>query len=122
MRLVGESSCASRGQRPRITMEGIAESRNGADEPRGLRRVADCGPHLGHQVVQARVGHEGLWPEKLDELGLRHHLRPPIEEELQEPKRPGRKRGRPAMPQQRMAEGVELAGSKDDPHGTCEKN
>lgn len=112
----------TRGHRPRITMEGIAASRNGSNEPRGLRCVANGRTDLGHEVVQARVGHECRCPEVIEELGLRHHLRPPIEETLEEPKRPRRKRGRPAMSQQRMAEGVELARSKNNPHGTFERN
>lgn len=117
---LGEAG-VTRGDRPRITMEGIAASGNGSYESRGLRRVANCRTDLGHEVVQARVGHEGRCPEVIEELGLRHHLRPPIEEKLKELKSPGRKRGRPAMSQQRMAEGVELARSKNDPHGTFER-
>ena len=69
----------TRGRGPRIAMEGIATAGNGSDEPRGPRRVADGGAHLGYQVVQARVGHEGRRPETLEELGLGHHIRPPIE-------------------------------------------
>ena len=48
----------------------------------------------------------------LEKVGLRYHFRSTIEEDLQESKRPGGKRNRPAMATQHMAHGVELTGPK----------
>ena len=56
----------------------------------------------------------------LEKLGFRYHFRPAIEQDLEESKRPGRKRNRPAMAKQHMADGIELAVSEGDPHVSAE--
>jgi hypothetical protein len=52
----------------------------------------------------------------LEKVGLRHDFGSAIEQDLEEPERPGRQRDWPAMSKQHMTDGIELAGSKGDTH------
>ena len=49
------------------------------------------------------------------------NFRSTIEQDLQQSKRPGRKRDWPAMAKQHMTHGIELAGSKGDTHVSAKK-
>jgi hypothetical protein len=97
-------------------MKGVSVSRNGSNVSRGPRLVAQRGTDFGHQVVQARVGDEGLWPKMLEELGLRNSLRPPIEKKRQELEGFKGKRRDASMAKKQTPAGVELALSKGKPH------
>ena len=97
-------------------MESVAVSRDGADVPRGPRRVADRGADFRHQVVQARVGDERLRPQTLEKLCLRDSLRPPIEQDLQQLEGLRGKRHGAAVAKEHPPAGVELAFSKNDTH------
>ncbi len=97
-------------------MKRIAVARNGANVARGPWRVADRGADLGHQIVQARVGDKRLRPQTLEQFRLRHRLRPPIEQQLQELEGLRGQRHRASMAQERTLPGVELAFSKNDTH------
>ena len=52
----------------------------------------------------------------LEKVGLRYHFWSTIEQDLEEPERPGRQRNRPAMATQHMTDGIELAVSEGNSH------
>lgn len=108
---------AAGGRGPCVAVKSVAVSGNRADEPRAAGWIADCGPHFCDGIVQTRVGDEGVRPEMLEQLVLRHGFRPSFQEELEELERLGRKLDRAPVAKEQMPAGVEFAVSKEDTHG-----
>ena len=69
------------------TREGVPEPVHGPYEARLLGVVPDGMPHLVHEPREAAFGNEGLRPEDLVQLFLRHGLRPLLEEGAEKLKR-----------------------------------
>jgi hypothetical protein len=67
--------------------------------------------------VQARVRDERLWPQTLDEFGLRDSFRPSVEQKLQELEGLKGKWRSAAMTKEYTPTRVELAFSEHDTHG-----
>ena len=97
-------------------MEGVAISRDRADEPRRPWRIPERGADLGNQVVQTRVGDEHLRPQSLEQFRLRHSLRPAIEKQLQELEGFGGQRHDASVPKEHPPAGVKLAFSENHTH------
>jgi hypothetical protein len=106
---------------PCITLEGITESWHRSDVSHCARIVAQRRPNFRHQVVQARVGDKGFWPQMVKNLRFRNRLRAAIEEKLKELEGFGGKGPDAAMAKQQALAGIELAFSEDQMHGSPEE-
>ncbi len=113
-----------RGRRPRLrglgrdrAEEGVAEAVDGAHQPRPLGVVPDGGSDLGRQPRQARVRDEGIGPELVVDLLLRHRPRPAPEEEIEELEGLRREVLGRAVPHELVAARVEDALAEADRHG-----
>jgi hypothetical protein len=74
----------------RLPRERITEDGNRSKEPRGPSVVADRRANLGDERVERGVGDEGVGPQEVVQLLARDRLRPPLEENFQQPEGLGR--------------------------------
>ena len=103
-------------------MKSVPVPGHGPDVSCHPRIVTQGAAYFGHEVVQAGVGHEGVRPQMLQQFGLADCLRPPIQQELQELKGPGRKRLNASMAKKHAPPGIELAIAEHEVHARLGRN
>ena len=54
------------------------------DEPAGIRGVADCGANIPDQNADVCLGHEGIGPDQIHDLGLREHARTKLDQQTKQ--------------------------------------
>jgi hypothetical protein len=88
---------------------------HGPDE-RAVAFVVERVAQLEDQVGEAAGGHVGVRPEPLYQLRLRHRHRRVLEQDLEEPGRPGTQVDGTSGPQQRPGRRVEEKVAEADSH------
>ena len=67
----------------RLTAERVAHPMRGSDELRSVSTIAKRAPDLTDHDIQVGVGHEGVGPDCLEQVLLRHNSRPAREKQTE---------------------------------------